>query len=68
MLVKKIGLAVYTYREAFCTALGQKKKPTYTKYCDGLTGDLNCPPSTSDKRFDLCIPETIKPMFRYNFN
>ena len=63
------GLAVYSYREAYCTALGKNKKSSYKDYCDGLNlGNSNCPPSTSSKKFDLCTAETVKPMCRYNFN
>lgn len=60
------GNTLFSYREAFCNSLGQNKQPAYADYCYGITGNELCPPSNSDKRFDMCQVELIKPMFRYN--
>lgn len=59
-------MAFYTYREAYCSSLGGGKSP-YKNYCDGIQGDELCPPSSDNKKFDLCRVENVKPMFRYNF-
>ena len=56
----------YTYRQAYCNALGQRQSEHKT-YCNGLSGHVNCPPSTDGQHFDMCRVELIKPMFRYNF-
>lgn len=56
----------YSYREAYCSSLGGGESP-YKNYCTGIQGDELCPPSNSDKKFDLCRVENVKPMFRYNF-
>lgn len=61
-------LSIYTYREAYCKSLGLNKTSTYEKYCYGITGNELCPPSTNEKRFDMCQVETIKPLFRFNLS
>lgn len=58
--------ALFSYRKAFCTALGPNQEATYKDYCYGITQHELCPPSNDEKRFDLCRVETIKPVFRYN--
>ena len=63
----KKNSAVYSYREAYCSSLGAQNS-TFGNYCQGLPGNPNCPPSSLDTQFDLCLVENIKPMFRYNFN
>ena len=60
----------FSYRQAYCTVLGADTDivPSYKTYCDGITRNQYCPPSTEDKKFDLCVVENVKPMFRYNMN
>ena len=60
------GLSFYSYRKAYCSALGEKES-LYKTYCDGIGQDSLCPPSSDPKQFDLCRVENIKPAFRYNF-
>ncbi len=60
------GTSFFSYREAYCKTLGGKSS-NYENYCLGLSSSELCPPSSSDKRFDLCLVENVKPMFRYNF-
>lgn len=60
------GTSFFSYREAYCKALGGKSS-SYENYCLGITPSELCPPSSNDKRFDLCQVENVKPMFRYNF-
>ena len=55
----------FTYRQAYCGAIGSKNK-MLTNYCKGIEPLELCPPSSSDKRFDLCVVENVKPLFRYN--
>lgn len=62
------GKSLYSYREAFCNALGENKSIAYSDYCYGITRNPLCPPSSEAQKFDACEIETIKPMFRYNFN
>ena len=57
----------YTYREAYCNALGYLRPSAFKGYCDGVTRTTLCPPSNDGKQFDLCKAENIKPLFRYNF-
>ena len=59
-------LAFYTYREAYCASLGNKAS-TFDTYCDGLTPEPLCPPSTDAQQFDVCRVENVKPVFRFNF-
>lgn len=59
------GLSFFTFREAYCSALGGKES-AYSSYCTGATSSPLCPPSTHEKAFDLCRLENIKPAFRYN--
>lgn len=61
------GTSFFTYREAYCNALGTNKEPAYKNYCYGKTRNILCPPSSNEKRFDLCNVENVKPLFRYNF-
>ena len=61
------GKSFFNYREAYCKSLGGKEN-AYAEYCNGITPSEYCPPSTSDKVFDLCTMTNVKPMFRYNFN
>ncbi len=60
----------FSYRQAYCTVLGADTDivPSYKKYCDGIERSQYCPPSTNAKKFDLCVVENVKPMFRYNLN
>ncbi len=58
--------AIYSYREAFCTALGSEDA-SYKKYCkDDFKRNELCPPSSSSQKFDLCTVENVKPIFRYD--
>ena len=61
------GKSFFNYREAYCLSLGGKENP-YGEYCSGIAPSEYCPPSSSDKVFDLCTMTNVKPMFRYNFN
>ncbi|HIS88619.1 TPA: prepilin-type N-terminal cleavage/methylation domain-containing protein [Candidatus Avigastranaerophilus faecigallinarum] len=61
------GTSFFNYRDAYCKSLGGKEN-AYSEYCNGITPSEYCPPSTSDKVFDLCTMTNVKPMFRYNFN
>lgn len=56
----------FSYREAYCSSLGERGTQ-FTAYCDGIKRQELCPPSSSDKKFDLCRVDNIKPVFRYNF-
>ena len=56
----------HTYRQAVCNARGEQELE-YKTYCNGLSGNKNCPPSSDGRKFDMCRVELIKPMFRYNF-
>ena len=60
-------MSTYSYREAYCKSLGARQS-VYKTYCNGIAGHFACPPSNNEQRFDLCLVENIKPMFRYNFN
>lgn len=64
------GSAFFSYRQAYCTTLGSDPSivPTYKSYCNGITRSELCPPSTNGQKFDLCVVENVKPMFRYNLN
>ena len=66
-LQNNAGTSFFNYREAYCLSLGGKEN-AYAEYCSGIAPSEYCPPSTSDKVFDLCTMTNIKPMFRYNFN
>lgn len=59
-------LSFYTYREAYCASLGGKSS-LFKGYCDNLTSEELCPPSSNDKQFDVCRVENVKPVFRFNF-
>lgn len=58
--------AFFSYRQAYCSTV-DKQKLALTKYCSGLEKHKLCPPSNEDKKFDLCLVENVKPMFRFNF-
>ena len=60
-------ISFYTYREAYCNALGYNRDSAYKNYCYGVQKTGLCPPSTDSKQFDLCKTENVKPLFRYNF-
>ena len=65
--VVTVGDTLYSYREAFCKAYANRI--SYPKYCSNYsyTQYENCPPSNSSSQFDLCIAESVKPMFRFSF-
>ncbi len=56
----------FSYREAYCSILGQRD-PLYKVYCKYELVQELCPPTANDKQFDLCRVDNIKPVFRYNF-
>ena len=60
-------VSFFTYREAYCNALGYSRYPTFRRYCSGVTKTPFCPPSNDSQKFDLCKVENVKPLFRYNF-
>lgn len=62
---KKVSF--FSYREAYCNALGKNGTTAYEDYCSDVTVSEYCPPTDSSKAFDLCLATTVKPMFRYNF-
>ncbi len=56
----------FSYREAYCSALGERTS-AYANYCNSISGQSLCPPSSNEKQFDLCKVDNVKPVFRYNF-
>ncbi len=65
-LKNESGSSFFSYRQAYCTAIGNRNNE-YANYCAGIAPSELCPPSSADQSFDMCRVENIKPMFRYNF-
>ena len=59
--------SLFTYREAYCNALGYLRPSEFKTYCSSVARTTLCPPSQDSKQFDVCKVENIKPLFRYNF-
>ena len=58
--------AFFSYREAYCQALGPNKTSPFKDYCSGIEGNKLCPPSSDKQSFDSCVVENVRPAFRYN--